>query len=82
MGTWTRDDNLLTDFDSFTSSSYIAIEGVPKNAVNVIFCNVRYIPGDEIAFITEELSENETLDKLKRLEACGGIVKSRIRVFK
>ena len=63
-------------FCDFKCRHYIAIEGADKAKLPKIFGNVEYIDGEETAFITEEISEAELIEKSASLR-----VKSHIRVL-
>ena len=54
-------------FSDFKSRKYIALAKGNEEKVKDIFGNVTMLDGDECAFITEEMSENETLEKLSSL---------------
>ena len=63
-------------FCDFKCRHYIAIEGADKAEILKSFGNVEYIDGEETAFITEEISEAELVEK-----SAGLRVKSHIRVL-
>jgi homoserine dehydrogenase len=54
-------------FSVFKSRKYIALAKGNEEKVKKIFGNVAMLDGNECAFITEEMSENETLEKLSSL---------------
>lgn len=54
-------------FKDFKSRKYIALPSGNEETVEKIFGNVSFIKSDECAFITEEMSENETEEKLSSL---------------
>ncbi len=56
-------------FDSFRSKKYIALEKGNENKVKEIFGDVEFIDCDECSFITNEISESETSEKLAMLNA-------------
>ncbi len=55
------------DFDEFTSKHYIACDKSAENAVKAAFPGVTFIPSEECAFVTPEISERELRDLLGRL---------------
>ncbi len=75
-------DEGLTDFSYFVSRHYLALSGVDKNAVAVIFGDADFwSEGEEIHLLTAELSESEFNDKLNRLLSCGAKQASHIRLL-
>ena len=54
-------------FGSFVSSKYVALPAGSEEKVHEIFGDVKFIDGDECAFITQKMSENETEKKLNAL---------------
>ncbi len=76
---WEKSDEGLLDFADFASRQYIAVSGADKTAINKAFGAVQLIAeGEEIAFITAPLSENDTIAALDKLAAD---VRSRIRLI-
>ena len=71
----------LREFGDFITKSYIAISADDKSAVAEIFGKVSFITGDELAFVTESMSERDTEAAIARLCAKGIAVKSRIRLL-
>ena len=70
------------DFDGFLSRSYVAVKGRCQGCVKAAFGEVSFIDADgEIAFITGEMSEKDTLLAIKALEDKGIELKSRIRLL-
>ena len=69
----------LRDFSEFKTRNYIAISG--DRAAADVFGKVTFIEGDEVAFVTEEISEGFAEDALAKLCAKGITVKSRIRLL-
>ena len=63
-------------FGNFKSKKYIALGEKDEKKITEVFGNIRFIDGDECAFITEEMTENETDEKLAILNLP---VLSRIR---
>jgi len=56
-----------SSFGNFKSKKYIALAEKNEARVREIFGNVEFIDSCECAFITEEMTENETKDKLRLL---------------
>lgn len=75
-------ESFAGDFAAFRSESYVAAEGADAELIRKIFGKVRYIEGDECAFITDELSEFETERALQRMKDSGAKILSRIRILK
>ena len=71
----------LKCFDTFTARNYVAVSGCDKNAIGEIFSDASFIAGDELAFVTEAMSEADVDAALSALEAKGASVKSRIRLL-
>lgn len=71
----------LKDFGDFITKSYVAISGNDKSTVVEVFGKVSFIEGDEIAFVTEAMSEKEAEAKISALTEKGIDVKSRIRLL-
>lgn len=81
-GVFCRSDEGLTDFSYFVSRHYLALSGVDKNAVAVIFGDADFWgEGEELHLLTAELSESEFSDKLNRLLSCGAEQLSHIRLL-
>lgn len=57
----------ISDFGSFECKNYIAIEKGLQNEVKSLFGDVRFIEGEECAFVTAPLSETEVNEKLSKL---------------
>jgi hypothetical protein len=69
--------------DSFLSGRYLAVAGVDMSAARVVLGEVRFLEseGDEVCLITEEMTDKAFEEKCRRLEACGGEIRSAIRIF-
>ena len=69
--------------DSFLSGRYLAVAGVDMSAARVVLGEVRFLEseGDELCLITEEMTDKAFEEKCHRLEACGGEIRSAIRIF-
>lgn len=76
-----RSTDTLKDFGDFITKSYVAISGNDKSTVVEIFGKVSFIEGDEVAFVTEAMSEKEAEAKISALTEKGISVKSRIRLL-
>ncbi len=77
-----KDADGALDFESFVCRSYIAVKGGCQNCVKDAFGEVSFIDADgEIAFITEEMSEKDTLAAISKLTDKGIQFKSRIRLL-
>ncbi len=76
-----RSTDTLKDFGDFITKSYVAILGNDKSTVVEIFGKVSFIEGDEVAFVTEAMSEKEAEAKISALTEKGISVKSRIRLL-
>ena len=63
-------------FGNFKSKKYISLGEKCEEKVRDLFGNVEFIEGEECAFITEKMTENETDEKLAQLNAS---VLSKIR---
>ena len=70
----------LKDFGDFTARNYVAISG-DKAIVTEVFGNVSFIAGDEVAFVTEKISEAAIEAALSTLAEKGATIKSRIRLL-
>lgn len=57
----------ISDFGSFECKNYIALEKGLQNEVKSLFGDVRFIEGEECAFVTAPLSETEVNEKLLKL---------------
>ena len=68
-------------FENFVSKSYVATEGISREEIERIFGIVTFIDTDEISFITTEISEKETQEKLSEITASGAKILSRIRLI-
>ena len=72
----------VLDFNNFECASYVALEGGCQECVKAAFGKVQFIDAEgEIAFITEKMSEQNTLCALDKLSAKGAKIKSRIRIL-
>lgn len=81
---WVRGgENMPDDFTNFVSGGYMAVSGVDRSAVGVVFGDVEFIEGEEgeTAFVYSAMSERENADRIARLEACGATVLSKIRIL-
>ena len=76
-----RSTDTLKDFGDFITKSFVAISGNDKSTVVEIFGKVSFIEGDEVAFVTEAMSEKEAEAKISALTEKGISVKSRIRLL-
>ncbi len=81
--TWrAADDSFPTDFGMFACRHYIALSGVEKSAVGVAFGNAEFVgEGDEVSFITEEITERECEESIARLASVGAVTQAHIRVY-
>ncbi len=69
-------------FDTFVCRSYIAVKGGCENCIKNAFGNVDYIDSEgERCFITEKMSEKDTVAAIAKLTAGGIELKSRIRLL-
>ena len=72
----------VCDFSSFVCKNYVSVKGGCENCVKGAFGEVSFIDGgDEIAFITAEMSEKDTDAAVAALTAKGISVNSRIRLL-
>jgi hypothetical protein len=72
----------VLDFSGFTSKSYLSVKGGCENCVKGAFGEVSFIDGgDEIAFITGEMTEKDTDAAIDALTKKGISVNSRIRLL-
>ena len=72
----------VRDFGDFVSKNYVSVKGGCQNCVKGAFGEVSFIDGgDEIAFITSEMSEKDVNAALDALTAKGISVNSRIRLL-
>ena len=76
------DDNTPTDFSFFFARRYVAVEGIDRGALEIIFGETTPLSVEENAFLTAEMSEKDFAARVKRLEACGGKVISHIRLYR
>ncbi len=56
-------------FSSFTSRKYISVSGVSREKIAEVFGNVCFLETNELAFITDAVSERATEEGLSRLGA-------------
>lgn len=78
---WVKDDSELQRFSGFECAHYVALSGVKADEVKEVFGSIRIISeGDEIAFTTEIMSENECSEAIRSLTSKGAELKSRIRI--
>ena len=78
------DSRTPVDFGNFACRSYIAVKDAELSAIRVIFgddTELLVAASGETAFLTQEMTENETKSKLDRLAACGAVLLSRIRMM-
>ena len=79
---WTKAaDTLPSDFSRFACRRYVAIAGADETAARVLFGDIEPLAGEETAFLTPSMSEQEFADCCKRLTAVGGELLSHIRVY-
>lgn len=72
----------LANFDCFKSRNYIALSGVDASEVKAVIEKAQIISeGDELAFITPEITEMEAAKAIENLTAAGATLKSRIRII-
>lgn len=77
-----KSDANLLDFDDFNPRHYLAIFGADKACVESVFGTVEIIhEGDELTFITCEISESDVKAAIEKLVLCGAEIKSRIRLI-
>ena len=80
--TMVKTDSGILDFDGFTAKNYLAVKGGCENCVKGAFGDGSFIDGgDEIAFITSEMTEKDVLTAIDALTAKGISVNSRIRLL-
>lgn len=80
--TMVKTDEGIRDFGKFMCKSYVAVKGGCQNCVKGAFGEVSFIDGgDEIAFITGEMTEEDTLAAIDALTKKGISVNSRIRLL-
>ena len=78
---WVKDDSELQRFSCFECAHYVALSGVKADEVKEVFGSIRIISeGDEIAFTTEIMSENECSEAIRSLTSKGAELKSKIRI--
>ena len=68
-------------FDSFVSSSYVAMSGITEAQALEVFAGARMLECAETAFISAPMSEKEMAEKIAALESLGGVCLSRIRLI-
>lgn len=71
----------VNSFSDFVSRSYVALAGADKECVKAVFGAVEFIASDECAFITSEMSESDTLEKIEAITSGGATLLSRIRLL-
>ena len=72
----------IFDFGKFVCKSYVSVKGGCENCVKGAFGEVKFIDGgDEIAFITGEMSEEDVNAAIDALTKKGISVNSRIRLL-
>jgi homoserine dehydrogenase len=71
----------LVDFSEFVTKSYIAVTEGDKEIIRSLFGEVSFIAGEELAFITTEMSEGAQDEAISALTKAGITVKSRIRLL-
>ena len=72
----------VSDFSDFVCKNYVSVKGGCENCVKGAFGEVSFIDvGDEIAFITSEMSEKNVNTALDALTAKGIEIRSRIRLL-
>jgi homoserine dehydrogenase len=76
-------DDYFCDFSYFVTKRYLSFANTDRNAASVIFGDVTFvdIEGDEVAFITDAISEKELNDKVTRLCSVGAQLCAHIRVL-
>ncbi len=79
---WIRSSDNLADFGEFKSRSYIALSGIGREAAEKELGALQVISeGEELAFVTETMSENDITAAIDRLEKAGAEIRSRIRLL-
>lgn len=77
----TKSDEYLDDFTCFEARNYIALSGINKETIAKTFGKVQIVSeGDEVAFITAKISEENIIAKLSTVEKAGAARKARIRI--
>ena len=71
----------IIPFDSFVSSSYVAMSGITEAQALEVFAGARMLECAETAFISAPMSEKEMAEKIAALESLGGVCLSRIRLI-
>lgn len=79
---WQKADELfLSDFSHFACKRYLSFADTDINAAQVIFGDIEILSeGEEISFITPNITENEMNDKVARLCSSGARLCAHIRV--
>ena len=75
-------EDVPTEFSFFRARRYVVVEGADAAATQIIFGEIEPLSSEENAFLTAEMSEKGFLDRVKRLEACGGKIVSHIRLYR
>lgn len=75
-------DECPTEISYFRARRYVVVEGVDNAATQIIFGETEPLSTEEHAFLTAEMSERSFLNRVARLEACGGKVVSHIRLYR
>ncbi len=71
----------IKDFDTFKSRRYLAFQAGATAAAEKAFGRVDFIDSDECAFITAQLTEKETEEKIKEISSLGYMLLSNIRLL-
>lgn len=75
-------DDCPTEISYFRARRYVVVEGVDSAATQIIFGETEPLSTEEHAFLTAEMSERSFLNRVARLEACGGKIVSHIRLYR
>ena len=79
---FTKTEDLLLDFGSFESRSYVAATGATPADVRAAYGEVEVISdGEELSFITGIMTEEQAESAARALSASGIEIKSRIRLI-
>ena len=70
----------ISDFSTFTSKHYLALDGDPQ-AVKSIIPDAQFIESDECALVTEKMTESEIESRISSLLAIGITTLSHIRLL-
>ncbi len=84
MRSFERAELLPTDFGFFSCPHFLALQGTDENALRVIFGDCQIISGsleNELWVKTSAMTENALAGALSRLESCGAVLASHIRIY-